>query len=133
MKKLVNPIIRMDYPDPDVIRVNDTFYMVSTTMYFMPGCAILRSYDLAEWELVGYAYDKLDDSPQERMELEKTEYSGGIWAPSFRYHDGKFYIFFLSKSGNCNYLFTSENIEGPWKKTVVEGRYHDAALFFDDD
>ena len=51
----------MDYPDPDVIRVNDTFYMVSTTMYFMPGCAILRSYDLAEWELVGYAYDKLDD------------------------------------------------------------------------
>ena len=133
MKKLVNPIIRMDYPDPDVIRVNDTFYMVSTTMYFMPGCAILRSYDLAEWELVGYAYDKLDDSPQERMELEKTEYSGGMWAPSFRYHDGRFYIFFLSKSGNCNYLFTSENIEGPWKKTVVDGRYHDAALFFDDD
>ena len=133
MKKLVNPILKMDYPDPDVIRVNDTFYMVSTTMYFMPGCAILRSYDLAEWELAGYVYDKLDDTPAERLELEKTEYGGGMWAPSFRYHNGKFYIFFLSHSGNTNYLFTADRIEGPWKRSIVAGHYHDASLFFDDD
>ncbi|MBR1862265.1 MAG: family 43 glycosylhydrolase [Lachnospiraceae bacterium] len=133
MKKQVNPIIKMDYPDPDVIRVGDTYYMVSTTMYFMPGCVILRSYDLAEWEIAGYVYDKLDDTLAERMELEKTEYAGGMWAPSIRYHEGEFYIFFLSNSGNKNYLFRSEKIEGPWKKSVVEGRYHDAALFFDDD
>ena len=134
MKKLVNPILRMDYPDPDVIRVNDTFYMVSTTMYFMPGCVILRSYDLAEWEIVGYVYDKLDDTPEERMELEKTEYAGGMWAPSFRYHNGEFFIFLLSHSGNTNYLFRSKSIEGPWKKNVVGGgRFHDASFFIDDD
>ncbi|WP_330427321.1 family 43 glycosylhydrolase [Blautia sp. OF09-25XD] len=40
-----NPITELDYPDPDVIRVDDTYYMVSTTMHFMPGCEILRSYD----------------------------------------------------------------------------------------
>ena len=42
----VNPITRLDYPDPDVIRVGDTYYMVSTTMHFMPGCEILQSFDL---------------------------------------------------------------------------------------
>ena len=45
-----NPIIWADYPDPDVIRVDDTYYMVSTTMHMFPGCVILRSYDLLHWE-----------------------------------------------------------------------------------
>lgn len=48
--KKVNPVLPLDYPDPDVIRVDDTYYMVSTTMHFMPGCVILRSYNLADWE-----------------------------------------------------------------------------------
>ena len=46
----VNPITRLDYPDPDVIRVEDTYYMASTTMHFMPGCEILQSFDLVHWE-----------------------------------------------------------------------------------
>ncbi len=48
-----NPIIPLDYPDPDVIRVDNVYYMVTTTMYFMPGCEILRSYDLVSWEHAG--------------------------------------------------------------------------------
>ncbi|MBQ8139235.1 MAG: family 43 glycosylhydrolase [Lachnospiraceae bacterium] len=133
MKKLVNPILKMDYPDPDVIRVGDTYYMVSTTMYFMPGCVILRSYDLAEWEIVGYVYDKLDDTPAERMEFEKNEYSGGMWAPSIRYHENEFIISFRSNSGDKNYIFRSDKIEGPWKKNVLQGAFHDSSLLFDDD
>ena len=43
-------VTALDYPDPDIIRVEDTYYMVSTTMHFMPGCEILRSYDLVNWE-----------------------------------------------------------------------------------
>lgn len=50
MAKITNPIIPSDYPDVDVIRVEDTYYMVSTTMHFMPGAVILRSYDLGHWE-----------------------------------------------------------------------------------
>ena len=46
----VNPITRLDYPDLDVIRVEDTYYMVSTTMHFMPGCEILQSFDLVHWD-----------------------------------------------------------------------------------
>lgn len=48
-----NPLLKQDYPDPDVIRVEDTNYMISTTMHFMPGGAILRSYDLIHWEMAG--------------------------------------------------------------------------------
>ena len=51
-----NPITGLDYPDPDVIRVDDTYYMVSTTMHFVPGCEILRSYDLVHWEHLSYVY-----------------------------------------------------------------------------
>ena len=56
----VNPITRLDYPDPDVIRVEDTYYMVSTTMHFMPGCEILQSFDLVHWEHVTYVYETFD-------------------------------------------------------------------------
>ena len=62
MNNDINPIIKMDYPDPDVIRVDDTYYMASTTMHFFPGCAILRSYDLEHWELLSYVYERLDST-----------------------------------------------------------------------
>ncbi|HAV89791.1 MAG TPA: hypothetical protein DCW44_00715, partial [Eubacterium sp.] len=52
-----NPITSMDFPDPDVIRIEDTYYMVSTTMHFFPGCEILRSYDLINWEHFTYVYE----------------------------------------------------------------------------
>ena len=54
----VNPITRLDYPDPDVIRVEDTYYMISTTMHFMPGCEILQSFDLVHWEHAAFVYEK---------------------------------------------------------------------------
>ena len=50
-----------DFPDPDVIRVDDTWYMISTTMYFLPGGVILRSYDLLHWEVCGHVFDRLDE------------------------------------------------------------------------
>ena len=62
-----NPVIGLDYPDPDVIRVDDTYYMVSTTMHFMPGCEILRSYDLIHWEHVSFVYHSLDHTPAQNL------------------------------------------------------------------
>ena len=61
----INPILKCDYPDPDVIRVGDTYYMASTTMHFLPGGALLKSYDLIHWELASYIYDTLDETPEE--------------------------------------------------------------------
>lgn len=130
----INPIIKSDYPDPDVIRVNDTYYMCSTTMHFLPGGAILRSYDLVNWELVSYVFDTLDNTPAERLELEATNYGAGMWAPTLRYHDGKFYVAFVSHHvPGETALFVADNIEGPWERRKIEGYYHDCSLLFDDD
>ncbi|MCQ2539517.1 MAG: glycoside hydrolase 43 family protein [Acetatifactor sp.] len=123
----------MDFPDPDVIRVDDTYYMVSTTMHFMPGCEILRSYDLRNWEHCTYVYETLDGTPAQKLEGDANVYGKGMWAASFRYHKGKFYICFVANDTQKTYLYTAEDIQGPWKKQNIEGFYHDCSLLFDDD
>lgn len=129
----IDPIIRLDYPDPDVIRAGDTYYMVSTTVHFMPGCEILRSYDLVHWEHVSYVYDRLDSTPGQRLEDDFGIYGKGMWAASLRWHKGKFYICFVANDTGKTYLYQSEDIHGPWKKQYIEGFYHDASLLFDED
>lgn len=77
-----NPIIPMDFPDPDILRVGDAYYMVSTTMYFMPGCVILRSHDLIHWEFYTHVYDMLENTPAQRLEGNANAYGKGMWAAS---------------------------------------------------
>ena len=128
-----NPLTRLDYPDVDVIRVEDTYYMVSTTMYFMPGCEILRSYDLVHWEHATYVYDRLDSTPAQCLCGEENIYGKGMWAATLRFHKGMFYVIFVANDTGKTYLYTSETMEGPWKKQTIEGFYHDCSLLFDDD
>lgn len=128
-----NPIIWADIPDPDVIRVEDTYYMISTTMHFMPGGVIYRSYDLIHWEIATYVYDTLDNTPGQRLEGELSIYGKGMWAASLRYHKGTFYVCFVANDTGKTYLYQSEKILGPWRKGNIEGFYHDCSLLFDDD
>ena len=128
-----NPITGLDYPDPDVIRVDDTYYMVSTTMHFVPGCEILRSYDLVHWEHLSYVYERLDSTEEQRLVGEKNCYGKGMWAASLRYHKGMYYICFVANDTGKTYLYTADNIEGPWEKRIIEGFYHDCSLLFEDD
>lgn len=128
-----NPIIYSDFPDPDIIRVEDTYYMASTTMHFMPGCDILRSYDLVNWELFAQVYEKLEDLPRHSLEKDKNIYGEGMWAPTLRYHDGIFYLLFTANDTQSTYLFVSDNAKGPWTRKPIEGFYYDSSLFFDDD
>ena len=128
-----HPLLKMDYPDVDVIRVGDIYYMVSTTMYFMPGCEILRSYDLVHWEHAAYVYERLDSTPAQCLEGEDNIYGQGMWAASLRYHNGKYYIVFVANDTHKTYLYQSERIEGPWAKSEIKGFYHDNSLLFDDD
>ena len=107
-----NPITAMDHPDPDVIRVDDTYYMITTTMHFFPGGEILRSYDLINWEICTYIYDTLEHTPGELLEGEQNIYGHGMWAASLRYHNGKFYAVFIAHEWDRTFLFTADRIEG---------------------
>lgn len=129
-----NPLIWDDIPDPDIIRVGDAYYMVSTTMYFMPGCPVMRSYDLVHWELVCYVYDSLADDPKYNLMGEENAYAKGQWATSIRYHDGKFYVLFCALDQGKTYIFTTSDIDsGEWERTELNRVFYDASLFFDDD
>ena len=130
---MINPVTKTDYPDPDVIRVGNTFYMVSTTMYYFPGGEILRSYDLVHWEIAARIFDAIDDTPAEHLEDGANAYGKGMWAASLRYHDGLFYVLFVSHGQQDTHLYTAKEVEGPWEHHRIKGYFHDASLLFDDD
>ena len=132
-KTVSSNIIVSDYPDPDVIRVDDVYYMVSTTMHFMPGCVILRSYNLSDWEFASYVFDELEPTPGQTLSDNRGVYGKGMWAASLKYHDNKFYVCFVANDTHKTYLFTADSIEGPWTRSNIQGFYHDMSLFWDDD
>lgn len=129
-----NPVIWSDVPDCDVIRVGDTYYMISTTMFFSPGAPIMKSKDLVSWEICSYVYDTLADGDVQNLTNGKHDYAHGQWAASLRYHNGQFYVFFGSYGTGKSYIYKTDNIEnGKWTRSEINGMYHDASLLFDDD
>lgn len=129
-----NPIIHADVPDIAIIRVNDRYYMSSTTMHMSPGIPIMKSKDLVNWELVGYAYDVLEDNNALSLKDGKNSYGRGSWASSLRFHKGTYYASTFSASTGKTHVFTTKDIEkGPWKESAFKPSLHDHSLFFDDD
>jgi len=128
-----NPFIWADVPDPDVIRVEDTYYMTSTTMYFTPGCPVMKSKDLVNWEIANYVYDILDDSDCMTLKNGQYDYGKGSWASCLRYNNGTYYVSFVAYNTGKTYIFQTEDIEnGSWRRYTIDGIYHDMSLLFDD-
>src|ERR1700753_3903126 len=110
-----NPVIASDFPDPDVIRVGDTYYMVNTTMFVFPGVTILKSKDLVNWEYCANAVQRFDFS--KCYDLDGCNaYGHGQWATSMKYHNGKFYLLFITLTEG-GFMVTASKPEGPWKVT----------------
>jgi xylan 1,4-beta-xylosidase len=127
-----NPIFYEEFSDPDIIRVGNDYYLTGTTMHTMPGLPVLHSVDLVNWELLTYAFDKLDLGPEYRLENNKDIYGQGIWAPCIRYHNGMFYIF-SNVNGQTTQLFMAANPKGPWIRKSMKVSLHDLSVLFDDD
>jgi len=132
-----NPIVNGDFPDCDVIRVGDTFYFVSTTMYHFPGATLLKSKDLVNWEYCANPLLQIENNDAYNLLNGGSHYAQGMWAASLNYHDGKFYIYFISygRSGfdnGRNILLTATDPEGEWKMQYWSEHYYDAGWLFDD-
>ena len=133
-KRAMNPIIHADVPDIAMIRVGDTYYMGSTTMHLSPGLPIMKSKDLVNWEMAGYAYDILDDVDELNLNNGKSAYGRGSWASSIRFHKGTYYVTTFAQTTGKTYIYTTKDIEkGPWKVNTFKPAFHDHSLFFDDD
>lgn len=136
--RYVNPIVNGDFPDPDVIRVGDTYYLVSTTMYVFPGCTLLKSKDLVNWEYCANPLQQIDDNDAYNLLAGLDHYAQGQWAASLNYHDGQFYIYFIAygregADDTQNILLTATNPEGRWTMQRFPDHYYDSGWLFDDD
>ena len=131
-----NPLMWGDWPDPDVIRVGNDFYMVSTSMHYVPGCPIVKSRDLVNWEMAGYAVERYDEDPKYNLDGGDL-YLNGSWAASIRHHKDKFYVAFCTpygwgrEKGNFS-ICIADKVEGPWERVVFPEYMYDPGLFFDD-
>ena len=109
-----NPVIHADYSDPDAIRVGNDYYMVSSSFTHIPGLPILHSKDLVNWTLIGHALSK--QPPYDVYD--KVQHGAGVWAPSIRYHNNEFYIYYPDPDYGI-YMIRSKNISGPWTEPLL--------------
>ncbi|HPB03304.1 MAG TPA: glycoside hydrolase 43 family protein [Bacteroidaceae bacterium] len=129
----INPLTYTDVPDPDLIRVGDDYYMISTTMYFCPGAPIMHSKDLVHWEIVSYVYDYLNDDDVYNLRNGRNAYGRGQWAASLRYVDGTYYALFIANDQGKTYVYKTKDINSSfWERSVIDRPFHDASMLFED-
>ena len=128
-----NPNIWADVPDMSLLRVDDSYYMSSTTMHMTPGVPIMRSKNLVDWEIVGYAHDALENTDALALRNGQNAYGAGTWASSLRYHDGVFYLAVFSGTTGKTYIYSTRDVSGKWDVRSFRPMCHDCSLFFDDD
>jgi len=109
-----NPVIHADYSDPDAIRVGDDYYLVSSSFNHAPGLPILHSKDLVNWTIIGHALKR--QPPFDHFSA--VQHGNGVWAPSIRYHNNEFYIYYPDPDFGI-YLSKAKTITGPWSDPVL--------------
>jgi beta-xylosidase len=125
-----NPVIMADFPDVDVIRVKDDYYMLATTMFTFPGVPLLHSKDLVNWEYCTNIVKRIDESPCYNLDG-CNRYGHGQWAGSLRYYKGVFYVLFNTLNEGA-FLCTATDPAGAWNIRRLGRGFHDCGLLFDD-
>lgn len=124
-----NPVVPGGFPDPSICRVGDDYYTVHSSFEYFPGVPIFHSKDLVHWEQIGYCLTR-----ESQLPLKNVKSSGGIYAPTIRYHEGTFYMVTTNVGGGGNFYVTAEDPSSPWSEPVwLDNRGIDPSLLFDDD
>jgi xylan 1,4-beta-xylosidase len=124
-----NPIIPGFHPDPSICRAGDDYFLVNSSFEFFPGVPLFHSRDLIHWRQIGYCLTRPSQLP-----LDNVRPSGGIFAPTIRYHEGIFYMITTNISGGGNFYVTTDDPFGEWSEPIwVAQEGIDPSLFFDDD
>jgi xylan 1,4-beta-xylosidase len=128
-KVFQNPIIPGFHPDPSICRVGDDFYLVTSSFEFFPGVPVFHSKDLVHWEQIGYCLTR-----ESQLPLSHVPASGGIYAPTIRYHDGIFYMVTTNVNHGGNFFVTTSNPASDWSDPIwLDQGGIDPSFFFDED
>ena len=125
-----NPILSGFYPDPSICRVEDDYYLVTSSFTYFPGIPIFHSKDLVNWRQIGHVLNR-----KSQLNLGAVGHSNGIFAPTIRYHEGIYYVITTCVGGGGNFIVTTDNPAGDWWDPywIENAPGIDPSLFFDDD
>lgn len=132
-----NPVVYEDFADNDIsVGPDGAFYFSASNMHYSPGAPILKSYDLANWELIGHSVPTLNFGDGYDL-VDGHAYRGGTWASTMRYRESTGLWYWI---GCVNFwvthIYTAADAEGPWTKAgeLPGGTcYYDCGLLIDDD
>ncbi len=134
-----NPVINADYSDPDVCvgASGEDYYITASSFQCTPGLPILHSKDLVNWEIINYALGNLYEGNDELLAhfSSKPQHGAGVWAPSIRYHNGWYYIYWGDPDFGVM-MVKSQDPAGEWTKPVcvIKGEgYIDTCPLWDED
>ena len=134
-----NPVINADYSDPDVCvgPSGEDYYMTASSFQCVPGLPILHSRDLVNWEIINYALrDRLYEGDSCLIRHFNTpQHGNGVWAPSIRYHNGEYYIYWGDPDFGV-YMVKTKDPAGQWSQPlcVIRGQgYIDTCPLWDED
>ncbi|MCH5325502.1 MAG: glycoside hydrolase family 43 protein [Eubacterium sp.] len=126
--KYNNPVLSGFYPDPSVCHANGKFYMVCSSFQYFPGVPLFESDNLVNWKQIGYVLTRTN-----QVALEKVNSSGGVFAPTIRYNDGRFYMVTTNDTTHENFYVYTDDIYGEWSDPItVEQDGIDPSLYFED-
>jgi alpha-N-arabinofuranosidase len=126
--KYNNPVIKGFYPDPSVCKVDDTYYLVCSSFQYFPGVPLFESKDLINWKQIGHCLTR-----KSQVQLEDINSSGGVFAPTIRYNNGRFYMTTTNNTTNQNFYVWTDDIYGEWSDPIfVDQGGIDPSLYFED-
>jgi len=111
---LPNPTVPGFHPDPSITRVGEDYYLACSSFEYLPGLPLFHSRDLVHWEQIGNVVTRPG-----QLALEKVPTLGGAWAPTIRFHDGRFWLVVTNAMGRGSLIFTADRAEGPWSDGIV--------------
>lgn len=125
--KYQNPIMKGFYPDPSICRVEKDYYLVTSSMEYFPAIPLFHSRDLVNWQQIGNCISRQDVLP-----LKKSRDSCGVWAPTIRYDQGRFYVT-ATLEGYGNFIIFTDDPYADWSGPVwVPVGGIDPSLYFED-
>lgn len=125
--RYTNPIVKGFYPDPSVCEANGKYYLVCSSFQYFPGVPLFESEDLVNWKQIGHVLTR-----KSQVMLDGVRSSGGVFAPTIRYYDGRFYMTTNNNSTNENFYVYTDDIYGEWSDPVnVEMDGIDPSLYFE--
>lgn len=126
--KYNNPVIKGFYPDPSICKVDDTYYLVCSSFQYFPGVPLFESKDLLNWTQIGHCLTR-----KSQIHLETVSSSGGVFAPTIRYNNGRFYMTTTNDTTRQNFYIWTDDIYGEWSEPIIVDQGGiDPDLYFED-